>query len=213
MNWKEIFRYPRTRSLALFCVATLCMILFFMPTFYQQVLTPKKGVLLNDFVLSFFQPIDFSFPVFIILYLSVIQTLIMYWRQPAIILTGVSTYCAVNILRMVTMYTVTLEPPPTMILLVDPISSIAYPDSGFTKDLFFSGHVSTMMVLVLIERNKWLKIIKAVGTLAMGIFLAWQHVHYTVDLVVAPVITYLVFARFESVMRFSGLREAAVGKK
>ena len=99
------------------------------------------------------------------------------------------------------MYVVTLEPPVGMILLADPISSIAYPDRGFAKDLFFSGHVSTMMVLVLIEKNRLAKILKITGTVIMGFLLAWQHVHYTIDLLAAPVITYGIFLVIKAALK------------
>ena len=88
-----------------------------------------------------------------------------------------------------------------MILLADPISSIAYPDRGFAKDLFFSGHVSTMMVLVLIEKNRLAKILKITGTVIMGFLLAWQHVHYTIDLLAAPVITYGTFLLVKAALK------------
>ncbi|MEO6133412.1 MAG: phosphatase PAP2-related protein, partial [Saprospiraceae bacterium] len=71
--------------------------------------------------------------------------------------------------------------------------------STFAKDLFFSGHVSTMTLLVLVEKKEWIKWVKAVFTLAIGILLAWQHVHYTIDLVVAPVVTILVFYAFKNI--------------
>ena len=98
---------------------------------------------------------------------------------------------------MLTMYSVTLEPPAGMILLADPISSVLYPDNGFAKDLFFSGHVSTMVILVLLENNRIAKILKITGAAIVGVFLAWQHVHYTIDLLAAPFVTYWVFRKIQ----------------
>ena len=100
------------------------------------------------------------------------------------------------------MYAFTLEPPVGMILLADPISSILYPDSGFAKDLFFSGHISTIMIMVLVEENRIAKISKIIGATLMGVFLAWQHVHYTVDLLAAPIITYWVFGKIRNMLKF-----------
>jgi len=193
MTWKEVAQSSRGRIAMLFCLATLLMIVFYMPHFYSQIITPKKGLLLNDPILGYFTPHDWSLPVFSILYASLLQTIATSYRKPSVLLVGLTTYCLVNIVRLATMYGLTLEPPANMILLIDPISSLAYPDKGFAKDLFFSGHVSTLFVLILVEENKWARILKIIGAFVMAVFLAWQHVHYTVDLLAAPVITWACY--------------------
>jgi len=170
------------------------MMILYMPSYYGEVIGPKAGILLNDPVLNFFTPMDWSSAVFAILTIAIVQTFAMYFMSPYVVLTAMTTYCIINIIRMITMYLFTLEPPADMILLQDPVSAfLAYPDSTFAKDLFFSGHVSTMMALVFVEKDWRWKTLKVVGTALMGLFLAWQHVHYTVDLVAAPVITYLAY--------------------
>jgi hypothetical protein len=193
MTWTEALKTTRYRWTILFCFCTLLLIVFYMPIFYHEILGPKKGWTLSDPVLGYFHPTNWSLPVFIILYVAVIQTVLSCWFKPELVVLGLTTYCVVNIFRILTMYTVTLEPPVDMILLSDPISSIAYPDKGFAKDLFFSGHISTMMVLVLIERNRIALVLKVLGTVAMSVFLAWQHVHYAIDIVAAPLITYGIY--------------------
>jgi hypothetical protein len=106
---------------------------------------------------------------------------------------------------MFSMYSLTLEPPTSMILLVDPVTaSLVYPDSNFAKDLFFSGHVSTMMVLVLVEQNRLARSLKMVGTSIVGLLLAWQQVHYTLDLVVAPFVTIAVFITIRKILALGG---------
>ncbi len=185
MTWRDVLKTWRGRVAIVFCVATLGMIVFYMPHFYHDILTPKPGYRLQDPVLDLFTPRDWSPIVFFILYVSIIQTVAMGFKQPKIILIGLTAYSLVNVFRLFTMYGLTLEPPDDMILLLDPISSIAYPDKGFAKDLFFSGHVSTVFVLVLVEPNAVARYIKLAGTVAMAILLAWQHVHYSIDLIAA----------------------------
>lgn len=195
ITWREWLRHPRGRGIIIFCLATLISMVLFMPTYYRKLLAPKAGILLNDPILNFFNPVDWSTAVFFILTVALVQTLLMYINKPAVLLAGVATYCVVNILRAVTMYLVTLEPPADMILLVDPISaSLVYPEDAFAKDLFFSGHVSTMMAMVYVERNRFLYLAKLGGTAVMALFLAWQHVHYSIDLLVAPFVTYIAYA-------------------
>ena len=194
MTWKEYLMTARGRYAALFCVVILSMMFGLMPAYYRDIITPKPSILLDDPILNLFTPIDWSTPVFFILTVAILQTVAFYIRTPSVLFLGLTTYCAINVVRMITIYAITLEPPSDMILLVDPFSArFAYPDASFAKDLFFSGHVSTMMVMVLIERVWVLKVIKIIGTALMALFLAWQHVHYSVDLVVAPIATYCVF--------------------
>lgn len=194
ITWREWLKSARGRGVILFCLATLISMVLFMPFYYRHVLGPKVGILLDDPVLNLFTPVDWSTAVFFILTVALVQTIILYINKPAILWTGIMTYCVVNILRVFTMYAVTLEPPGDMILLIDPISaSLVYPEQAFAKDLFFSGHVSTMMAMVFVERNRVWYLVKVLGTALMALFLAWQHVHYTVDLVVAPFVTYVCY--------------------
>ena len=200
MTWKEVLQTTGGRWAMFFCLATAAIMVFYVPDFYQNTIAPKKGPILDDAFLNLFNPFDCSIAIFTILYLAVIQTLVLGLKRPSVMMLGITTYCAVSLLRMASMYLVTLEPPTGMILLIDPISSSLYPDNNFAKDLFFSGHVSTMMILVLLDGNKTTKWLKIVGTSIMGLFLAWQHVHYTIDLVVAPVVTYVVFAQIRRIL-------------
>lgn len=198
MTWHAVIRNRRYQWAIAFSLGMVALMVFYMPTFYETIIQPKKGIIMEDIVLNAMTPVNFSVPIFIILYLSLIHTVYKSIWNPDVVIIGMTTYCAVNLIRMGTMYAFTLEPPPGMILLVDPIATwLVYPDSGFAKDLFFSGHVSSMVAIVLVETNKKAKFIKILGTIAVGIFLAWQHVHYTLDLVVAPFVTYWVFTNIK----------------
>ena len=195
MTWHYVLNSTRYRWAIAFCLGMISLMVFYMPTFYAEIIQPKPGLVLDDPILNILTPpINFSVPIFLILYVSLVHIVYVSIKNPNTIVIGLTTYCAVNLIRMGTMYSLTLEPPPGMILLVDPIATfLVYPDSGFAKDLFFSGHVSSMMAILLVETNKKIKMVKIIGTIAVGVFLAWQHVHYTVDLVVAPFVTYGVF--------------------
>ena len=194
MTWGYVLNSTRYRWAIAFCAGMISLMVLYMPTYYEEIIQTKPGIILNDPILNFLTPRNWSITIFIILYVSLIHIVYVSIKNPNTIVIGLTTYCAVNLIRMGTMYTLTLEPPPGMILLVDPIATwLVYPNSGFAKDLFFSGHVSSMMAIVLVESNKRIKIVKIIGTIAVGIFLAWQHVHYTLDLIVAPFVTYAVF--------------------
>jgi hypothetical protein len=206
MNWRDVIASRRGQVAMVFCLATLGMIVFYMPHFYHDILTPKPGIRLSDPVLDALTPRDWSIAVFFILYCSIIQTLVMGYKQPGIVLLGLTAYCLVNVFRLFTMYGLTLEPPQDMILLLDPISSIAYPDKGFAKDLFFSGHVSTVFVLVLVEPNRTARYIKLAGTIVMAVLLAWQHVHYSIDLIAAFLVAWGAVALTRYLLPMDGSR-------
>ena len=194
MTWSYVIKSTRYRWAIAFCAGMISLMVLYMPTYYEEIIQTKPGIILNDLILNAFIPRNWSITIFIILYASLVHIIYVSVKNPNAIVVGMTTYCAVNLIRMGTMYTLTLEPPPGMILLVDPIATwLVYPDSGFAKDLFFSGHVSSMMAIVLVESNKRIKILKIVATVVVGVLLAWQHVHYTLDLVVAPFVTYAVF--------------------
>lgn len=100
---------------------------------------------------------------------------------------------------MLTIYLFTLEPPIGWIPLKDPFVALVAYEPAFAKDLFFSGHTATLCCLIFFERNGMFKGIKVVATLIVALFLLIQHIHYTVDIVGAPLFTY---AAFLSVKRF-----------
>lgn len=200
MTWNELLKSGPARWVIAFCILSSLIIVFYLPTFYGDIIEPKRGMYLNDVVLNLFTPFNWSVMIFTMIYISVLQTIYSVARHPDLILLGLATYFAVSLIRMVTMYFLTLEPPVDMILLIDPISTKFYPDNTFAKDMFFSGHISTMMVLVLIEKNKWARRTKIGFTFAIGLFLAWQHVHYTIDILVAPIVTSAVFYGLKKVL-------------
>lgn len=102
-------------------------------------------------------------------------------------LTGIEAYLLLQIFRTITMITITLEPPPGIIPLTDPIIAVlAYNDQVVTKDLFFSGHCSTLFLLVLLERRRLFKFLIFVVTLIVAVLLLAQRVHYFVDIAAAP---------------------------
>ncbi|HJW28176.1 MAG TPA: phosphatase PAP2-related protein [Saprospiraceae bacterium] len=205
-TWRELWRHRRARWYVAFCLVSLLMVIFYLPYYYGEVIEPKPGILWNDAVLDLFAPVNWSVFIFSIIYLSILLTVISIANKPGLLLVGATTYFLVSILRMVSMYVLTLEPPAGMVLLIDPITSNFYPDHGFAKDLFFSGHVSTMMLLVLVEKKRLFRYAKIIGTVVVGLLLAWQHVHYTLDLLVAPVVTFLVFSAVKS-----GLEQPKMG--
>jgi membrane-associated phospholipid phosphatase len=96
--------------------------------------------------------------------------------------------------RCFVMYLVPLEPPISIIPLRDPfVEGVFYDNRVLVKDLFFSGHTSNMVLLTLLMDIKWLKIILAFASAAVGYLLMVQHVHYAIDIIAAPFFAYLAY--------------------
>jgi hypothetical protein len=96
--------------------------------------------------------------------------------------------------------------------LVNPVSALTSdaPHVYLTKDMFFSGHAATTLLLLLYcwphPRLRWPALVAHLGVVAV-VFLA--HLHYTVDVVGAWVITGLVFWLGRRFLPFATFRPAA----
>ena len=62
-----------------------------------------------------------------------------------------------------------------------------------THDLFFSGHTTTVFLVFLCLKKKWDRIYVLTASIVLGMLLLAQHVHYTIDVLAAPVFTYAVY--------------------
>jgi hypothetical protein len=91
---------------------------------------------------------------------------------------------------MAAIYYVPLNPPDHLISLNDPIANLLYVGGFKTKDLFFSGHTSTIFLMALCMQGKYDKLFGICCTIAIGGLLLIQHVHYTMDVLSAPIFAY-----------------------
>jgi len=192
--WKEALKNRRFTVSLVFVFAGFIAFGAFLPYFFNEILLPKPGRILNDPVLNFFTPRNWSVEIFILIYSCAVLSIAFNLRKPKIILLGLQTYVAVNFLRIISLYLFTLEAPEGTIPLNDPlVSTIAYGQPVYVKDLFFSGHISTLCVFIFIEEKKGLKYFILTSTVVVALLLASQRVHYTLDMLAAPLITWMVF--------------------
>jgi len=108
-------------------------------------------------------------------------------------MTALQAYGLMVLIRTIAMYLVPLEPPETLLLLNDPFVQLFGKGEILTKDLFFSGHTATLFLLFLLTKNKILKIIFLMSAVTVGIAVLLQHVHYSIDVFIAPFVAYSAF--------------------
>ncbi|HLK39854.1 MAG TPA: hypothetical protein VKU41_24025 [Polyangiaceae bacterium] len=146
----------------------------------------RPGVLLSDPVLSAVKPHDSTWLVFGVLYASVVVSLGVLAFHPRAAVVGIQAYVVMIWARMIVMYVTPLDPPLDAIALRDPIIEILGTGRELTRDLFFSGHTSTLFLLFLGVPGRRIKALLAAGTIGVAVGVLRQHVHYTVDVLCAP---------------------------
>src|SRR5262249_28485049 len=104
-------------------------------------------------------------------------------QTPQLFLNFLWAYILLLIFRTVTITVIPLDPPSGLIPLVDPLSNFFYGDKFVTKDLFFSGHTSTVFLLCLNFRSSSDRKVALIATVVVAMLLLIQHVHYTLDVV------------------------------
>ena len=168
----------------------------------------RKGIRPDDKLLSFFPSLDFSTPVFLLLYVSLFLLILTHLNKPKIILRLIEMHFLVAIVRQACILLVPLEPPAGIIVLRDLfLENTFYPHhSPLTKDLFFSGHVASLWIYFLCAERKYFKMYFAVATMAMAFMVLSMRIHYSYDVYGALFFTTLLY------FAPSCLRQLNVGK-
>ncbi|HEY4936877.1 MAG TPA: phosphatase PAP2-related protein [Puia sp.] len=184
-------------------------ILIALPFFFDAI-EERKGLFFTDSVLEWIPARNVSVAVFFLIWSCCLILVIRIYRDPMMLLVMLWAYNGVTLLRMACIGLVSLNPPAGLIPLTDPITNQFYGQRYITHDLFFSGHTTTVFLIFLCLKKKTDRIYALFASIALGILLLVQHVHYTVDVLAAPVLTYVVyrltlsFTKSENEPRFPG---------
>ncbi|RHY86601.1 hypothetical protein DYB37_006135 [Aphanomyces astaci] len=153
---------------------------------WNETRTDIQGfALLHDPVLHQLTPVDYSLPLFFLVYGSVILALVVYGRnKPDFVMELLQAKTCMAL------YLVPLEAPMDTIPLIDPIAG----SDGIVlmRDLFFSGHTATTFLVFLTCRRhdtawKGLFFVMAATT---AIMVTLQKTHYAIDVFAAPFFVY-----------------------
>ena len=177
--------------LTLLVFAAICMHNFH----YLRIWQARQGTQINDMVLNQLPPHNFSLEIFLLEYSTMLLVTIITVQHPDRLVKGLQMFGLAILARTICIYFLPLEPPRDMILLNDPMASffLHSKDTFVTKDLFFSGHVSALTLLMLISPNKYVKAWVLFATIAVGVLILWQHVHYSLDVAFAPLVSFIAY--------------------
>ena len=192
MKWKEYFSRPELK-LEFFTTVILLAAVLFSLTHFLNFVEARAGTSLPDPILNLYNPVNLTWLIFGLIYISLLLAVIILVRQPVKLMFALQVYILTVVFRIASMYVMPLNPPVTMIPLNDPFVQFFATGHLLTKDLFFSGHTATLFILFLAAEKKILKTIFLICTIAVGISVLLQHVHYTIDVLAAPFFTYTAY--------------------
>ena len=189
MNWKLFFSNKRNKFEFIITIILLAILMLSFSQFLQFI-ENRKGVSLPDPLLNTFTPINLTWLTFSLIYLSIVLFVISVIKEPNKILTALQAYGLMVIFRAIAMYLVPLEAPETLLVLNDPFVQLFGKGEILTKDLFFSGHTGTLFLIFLLTEKKTLKFIFLTSTFIVAAAVILQHVHYSIDVIIAPFVAY-----------------------
>ena len=170
------------------------LVLIAFPFFFQYI-EQRSGWAPNDWLLNQVPSLDTSIPCFLVIWGMFGLFFYRALYQPRLLLLFLWGFIVLSLMRFCSIYLVPLEAPTNLIPLRDPISNLFYggKDSFITKDLFFSGHTSTQFLIFLCLQKRSDKILALIATFLVGTMVLIQHVHYSMDVIAAPPLTFLVY--------------------
>lgn len=187
--WAEAWRAPDFRVQVVVTAPVLGLALATLARFVRWV-ESRPGATLPDPLLALLTPRDVTWLTFSLIYAGILTAVALLLRRPRDLLTAVQAYAVMVAFRIAVMWATPLDPPPGMIELQDPFVEQLGTGQLLTRDLFFSGHTSTMFLLFLAAPGRLAKGFFLACTILVGACVLWQHVHYAVDVMVAPFFAY-----------------------
>lgn len=175
--------------------------------YFFDFIESRSGMLLTDPVLDLLPSRNVSWLVFFILYSGAVLGLYSNSDKPVAFLLTLQSYVFVMLMRCLTLTLLPLEPPLGYVPLREPIVQMFFTHDGriISKDLFFSGHMSSLLVLVYTVGRTEVRHVLIIFSCILGILLMVQHVHYTIDILAAPLGAWLSYVMAKPVVRRTSL--------
>jgi len=200
MNWKEFLKEKRNKIELVVTLVFLAVVLASLANFLDFA-EARQGVVLPDPILNLFNPIDLTWLIFALIYISLVVAIITLIKNPKQLMFAIQVYSLMVAVRIVAMYLLPLEPPEKIIILNDPFVEFFGTGQTLTKDLFFSGHTATLLILFLVSEKKIIKTVFLISTITVAISVLLQHVHYTIDVFAAVFFTFTCYKFLQAIKK------------
>ena len=192
-NWKIAFSSTYFRNRFFISVLLLLLVLVVFAYLLAYIET-RQGHVFYDPILNFIKPRDVSDFIFFVTYSAAIVGFIYAITSPYKFLHFIQMYGSLTLLRVITLFFIPLEPPTAIIPLRDEfLNHTFYAGSLHLKDLFFSGHAATLFLFFYFTQNRVLKVAFLVAAIAVSLGVMVQHVHYSYDVIAAPIFAYIAY--------------------
>ncbi len=212
-SWNKFFdnRKKVLLFVGLFLLAILATVLFSKFLIWNE---SRIGRNFNDPILGRFQPVDLSLWIGILTNGAIFVGMITLFRKPATTIYLLSTVLLMCIIRGLSLYFVVLEPPSNIIPLKDPFLELTfYGGQVLLKDLFFSGHTANIILVGLLSEHVMMKRIIIFIGFVVGSMLVMQHVHYSIDVLAAPIFAIVTYKLSIQLGNFLMLQQIETGKR
>jgi hypothetical protein len=148
----------------------------------------RSGPRLHDPLLDLLPSRDVSWIIFFFLYSGVVAGLYANLKKPLRLLLSFQAYVLVMLMRYTTLTLWPLDPPAGYMPLREPVVQLFFTSDGriISRDLFFSGHMSTLLVLIFTVGPSLVRRMLVFFMVILAVLLLIQHVHYTIDILAAP---------------------------
>ncbi|HTL10322.1 MAG TPA: phosphatase PAP2-related protein [Chitinophagaceae bacterium] len=191
-NWTSAWAQPLFRTKFIVVWLFIFPLLTIFHIFFAHI-EKRDGVQLYDWLLNMIPSHNVSLPVFLFIWGATLLAIIRCIKSPYTMLILLWSYLLVSLSRILCIWLVPLDAPANLIPLVDPLTNFFYGKQYVTKDLFFSGHTSSVFIIFLGLEKRNDKIFTLFSVICIAVLLLVQHVHYSIDILAAPLAAYLCY--------------------
>jgi len=161
------------------------MVAFIAPHLFNYI-QERRGIAMPDPLLDYLPVYDVSRGIFLVMHFCMLISLFFLVSRPEWLLQTFVAFGLLFIFRFITLYLTPLDEPQNLLVLRDPFIDRFFYQQPITRDLFFSGHTSVLILFGLCTPHPFLRKVIFTGAVIVGCLLLVHHAHYTIDVIAAP---------------------------
>jgi len=203
--WLSAWNNKAFRNHFIAGILALIIVMVVTSYFFNYIQDDKNGIELNDWVLKRLPSMDMSVFIVSLMLSSAILFALRGLANPNMLMTFLFALIIHLIARMITISITQFFPPQGLIVLHDPMGSMLYQYRFISRDLFYSGHTAILSLLYFCSFKKLDKYYILLTVISVGFLLLVQHVHYTIDVLCAPIFAFGCFWLAKKLMNYCGV--------